>query len=291
MSKREELMEELLAYALDQNDQEGNQLLHPSVVHTLVRAIVCNDDFVITLDQLAMWLAVKVGNLKRFLQHYTEGSDFRVSEVPTPMGRPKEIIALSIDCAKRLMLRTRSRRSEQIRGYFINMEAAHRDYMTHAIEKRLKTEDPEVTRAKRSRATDTENPFRRAPRGPGVYIMEQKSTLPGRDCPSRSSGTGDGTRKVVRSRVKVGKTVDLNTRYATHRRSLPGTLAVSHWEPTDNETYTEACVMHLLRKKAEGNEFFDVSPEEAKRAARMCTTNLSKLDQEFSEGSGSGGPY
>jgi len=122
-----DLIDEFLAYVRDLDDDEGYQLFHPAVIETMIRAIAHRNDFVITLDQLAEWLAVQVGHLKRFLVNYKEGIDYHLTLKPTTSpkgGRPKEIITLSMDCVKRLALRSRGKRAEQVRTYFIRTEEA-----------------------------------------------------------------------------------------------------------------------------------------------------------------------
>jgi len=160
---------------------------------------------------------------------------------------------------KRLALRARGLRAEQVRTYFIRMEEAWRKYMQGEIAQRLKEEDPEVTCAKQQRRSSGGQPVR-AQRGPGVYAIS--------------------TDHKGRRRYKIGESTDMNDRYAVLRRTLPGTVALDFWQPTDHEAYVEKCVHEILHDKAEGHEQFHTDLPTIRKAVALCMENRATLIRE-----------
>ena len=263
MSKSEGV-EEFLAYVNDLDDENGCQLFHPQVTETIIRAIAHKQDFIITLDQLAEWLACRVDSVKRFLQHYTEGKDYILEYIHSGLsaGRPKEKVTLSMDCVKRLALRSRGHRAEQVRTYFIKMESQYRDYMERGIERRRKQEDPEITQSKLCRIPDSKKLTSAKP-GPGIYAVQQSLK--------------------DQTKFKIGKTTDVQSRFATLRRRLPGEVELKLFEPTDDETFMESCMFTVLDESAEGHEMYNTDFPTVEKALGVCRETVSAVKRKASE--------
>lgn len=75
---------------------------------------------------------------------YTEGEDYQI-EYATKLqgGRPKENIYLTSDCVKRLCLRSKSPKAEQIGSYFVLFEEMYKEYIIQSIEYKHDVESKE----------------------------------------------------------------------------------------------------------------------------------------------------
>jgi len=259
-------VDEVMAYVQDMDDAHGSPLFHPDVTRTILRAIAQDRDFVISLRELAEWLGQQEKHIKGLLPAFKSGEDYRVAENASESrasslgGRPKGVnVLLTMDCAKRLALRSRGRRAEQVRTYFIQMEQAHRGYLQRGIRRRLAEEEPEVTREKLRREAPERRPNK--PPGPGVYVFERKHQ--------------------GRVTHKVGKTVDVNERYRGLRRTLAGELRLRHWEPTGDEDMLEACVKTALQRDGEGHEIFSTPFPDVMTAMDLCKKRTANVVGEF----------
>jgi phage anti-repressor protein len=263
---KDEVIEDFIAFVNDLNDKEGNQLFHPKVTETIIRAIVNNKNFIITLNQLADWLACRVDNLKRYLPNYEDGIDYKIESIsPNGAGRPKEVIYLSMICVKKLALRSKGKRADQIREYFIRIEEMFRENMEHSIEKRLKYEDPEVTKTKLKR--DTRHPELKAKPGPGIYAIRKESRI----TPSSPK---------VKDKFKVGMVSgNVNNRYSQLRRKAVGDTELVRFENTDDEKYMEACIHTYLEPYAQGHEIFDTDLETIDKGFEVCEDSRKRLKE------------
>lgn len=261
MSKAQ-VIDDFIAFIHDLNDAEGNQLFHPAITDTIIRAIVNDKDFIITLDQLSDWLGCRVDNLKRYLKYYENLKDYKI-HTETTGGRPKEVIFLTMNSVKKLALRARGKRADQIREYFIRIEEMFRENMEHSIEKRLKQEDPNVSRSKLKR-DDRQYEFDIRP-GPGIYAMKKEVKL----TPSSPFS---------KSKFKVGLvSKNINTRYAQFRRKTVGDTELVMFEPTDHEKYMESCLHEVLDDYSEGHEIYDTDLETINKGVKICRENFNNL--------------
>jgi phage anti-repressor protein len=83
-----------------------------------------DSDFVIDLDVLSKWLGGYKSNIKdTLLKSYTKDIDYIVSKSNEKTnGRPRENILLTPDCMKRLCMLSRTKKAEEVRTYFLDLE-------------------------------------------------------------------------------------------------------------------------------------------------------------------------
>jgi superfamily II DNA or RNA helicase/phage anti-repressor protein len=82
------------------------------------------DEFVINLDVLAKWLDARKSTIKETLTNsYTKGIDYTTQKVSTGSnGRPSINVMLTPDCMKRICMVSRTKKAEEVRTYFIELE-------------------------------------------------------------------------------------------------------------------------------------------------------------------------
>jgi phage anti-repressor protein len=101
------------------------------------------DDFIINIDIIAKWLDCAKGKLKETLiRSYNKNIDYKISKEKTGKisKSNKEIILLTPDCFKRLCLVSKTKKSEEVRTYFIELEKIldkYKKYIISAMKKRI----------------------------------------------------------------------------------------------------------------------------------------------------------
>lgn len=90
----------------------------------------------ISIDQLAKYLGSKKYDLKQTLiRSYKKNKDYFIEQ--PYRSRYKENIFLTIDCVKRLCLRSNTPNAERVRDYFIVAEELYKDYFVRSLEYKL----------------------------------------------------------------------------------------------------------------------------------------------------------
>ena len=96
-----------------------------------------NNDFIINLDLISFWLETRKSKLKEtLLNSYNLNIDYKISkEKEGKISKSnKEIILLTPDCFKRLCLLSRTKKAEQIRTYYLELEKLINNYKNYIIE-------------------------------------------------------------------------------------------------------------------------------------------------------------
>lgn len=103
-----------------------------------------NTSFIIDLDDVSYWLDAKKGHLKdTLIESYNKLVDYMIiNKSLTPNqkqtkqgGHNKEIILLTSDCFKMLCLRSKTKKAELVRKYYIELEKLIDEYKDIIIEK------------------------------------------------------------------------------------------------------------------------------------------------------------
>jgi phage anti-repressor protein len=96
-----------------------------------------NNDFIINLEIIAKWLGTIKGKLKETLVNsYTQNIDWIIKkEKEGKISKfNKEIILLTPDCFKRLCLLSKTKKAEEIRTYYLELEKLINNYKNYIIE-------------------------------------------------------------------------------------------------------------------------------------------------------------
>jgi len=101
-----------------------------------------NNDFIINLEVIAKWLESEKGKLKKTLvKSYVQSVDYTIKlEKNAKVSKSnKEIILLTPDCFKRLCLLSKTKKAEEVRTYYLELEKILNNYKNYIIEALKKT--------------------------------------------------------------------------------------------------------------------------------------------------------
>ena len=101
-----------------------------------------NDNFIIDLEIIARWLESEKGKLKKTLTNsYLKSVDYIIKlEKNAKVSKSnKEIILLTPDCFKRLCLLSKTKKAEEVRTYYLELEKLLNNYKNYIIEGLKKT--------------------------------------------------------------------------------------------------------------------------------------------------------
>ncbi|PNH12557.1 hypothetical protein TSOC_000470 [Tetrabaena socialis] len=189
-------------------------------------------DAVIDLDKVATWLAMKKFNIMKVLRaSYHEGVDYVITRgsrsvarvgasMPKYGGNHYHRVMLTPDCFKRICMRSKTNRAEEVRTYFIGLEALLVRYRT-MLQAGMDAEIKTLQRAVKPKD----------PRDSAGYIYVL-----------RASADRDSV-------YKIGRTQDLNKRLATYNTGTADGVEVVFKFRTEAHKATEACVKAMLREK------------------------------------------
>ena len=96
-----------------------------------------NEDFIIDLDIVAKWLETRKNRLKETLtKSYVLSVDYiiKLKKNAKVSKSNKEIILLTPDCFKRLCLLSKTKKAEEIRSYFVELEKILNNYKNYIID-------------------------------------------------------------------------------------------------------------------------------------------------------------
>ena len=187
------------------------------VLEDILDIFFYGNDF-ITLDQLAYYLGSQKTHLKKTLiRSYQIDRDYYVEN--KNKNNYGDLIYLTMDCAKRMCLRSNTTSGERVRDYFVLAEELYKDYMLRSI------------KHKRNRNTDEKigGSITNYPIGNCVYVIKIKYN-----------------RKFI---YKIGSTDNLNRRYKEHSYTIPGFVGVVYYELFERNTFLEVCIQDYLHDK------------------------------------------
>jgi len=201
-------------------------------------------DFVINLDKIVKWLKSYRSTLKRTLvKSYTENIDYIVKLEKPGKGRPAETVLLTPDCFKRLCMLSRTKKAEEVRSYFIELEAhldKYKNYIISGLTNKIAKYESEL---KPQPAPTTSG---------AIYILKTTEDV-------------DGI-------YKLGRTTNFASRLKVHQSSHPDKLEIMYVYETDNIEAIERCLKTLLKDKAYRNrrEFYEIDLDILKQLIKNC---------------------
>jgi predicted GIY-YIG superfamily endonuclease len=202
-------------------------------------------DPVVNLDAVAKWLGVRKGNLLATVRDgYVDGVDFQVSKVPNPNssgkygGNAYRRVLLTPDCFKRLCMRARGGKAEQVRTYFIQLEVLVIKYRRQMMEGMQQ----EIERLERAQASSTlRKKHDMSTQDPSGYLYVV-----------RASEQRDSV-------FKIGRTNDLQRRLREHNASRAQDMEVVFVLRSHNIKAVEACIKATIReRRATGSVYREV---------------------------------
>jgi len=119
----------LINYLISNYYKNDNRCLEYYYKHTNT------DDFIIDFDMLVKWLEIRKDNLKKLLtENYIENKDFKINKNNNLPGKPKENILLTSECFKKICMMSKTKKIEDVRMCFIELEKIVNKYKHYIIE-------------------------------------------------------------------------------------------------------------------------------------------------------------
>ena len=183
-------------------------------------------DPVINLDYIAKWLkTIKPQLIKTLRTSYKKDIDYTIEKAPNPnkidnRNNNYKKVLLTPDCFKRLSMQSRSKKADEVRSYFVEIEHVlmkYRNDLVNGLETRIK--DLEVNQ-KPKRNVAAKQGF--------IYIL-------------RASDQKDSV-------YKIGRTMNLRNRLANYNSGRADDIEVLFTYETDDVDSVEACVKGLLKQ-------------------------------------------
>jgi phage anti-repressor protein len=212
-------------------------------------------EFVIDLEVLIKWLDARKSTIKETLvKSYTKNIDY--TETITKKGsngRPSAKVMLTPDCMKRLCMVSRTKKAEDVRSYFIELEKHIDQYKDVIIERYLVDHTPQKQNIQ----------------GGVIYLLNTDLHLPGV--------------------YKIGKTNDFKSRLKTHQSSHIDNIKVVKVYKTTDIDNIEKCLKQYLKQKQfkKYKEFYQVDVDDVTKLFKICNnatlsakTVLSKTEQK-----------
>ena len=204
-----------------------------------------NDDFVIDLENLAMWLKSQKKVLKTTLiTSYQLNVDYKVKTLkPEGKGRPIEEVMITPNCFKRLCMMSRTEKAEEVRSYFIALEDHINKYKGYIIEGLNKKVAKYETELKPQEIKNESG---------SIYVLK--------------------TTESIEDVYKLGKAKNFKSRLQTHQTSHPEKLDIAYVYETDMIDQVESCLKNLLKTKAyrKRKEFYEIDIDILKTLIKLC---------------------
>lgn len=229
---------------LKQNSTIPNALIDSFL--TMYNPETVQTDFVVDLDHVASWLKIEKFNLLKTLREsYTVNIDYKETNgvKQKRYANHYKKVLLTPDCFKRLCMRSRSKKAEEVRTYFIMLESLLVKYRTTLIQG-INAEIKDMQKSMKPKSKEDSAGY--------IYVI-------------KASTQKDSV-------YKIGRTQDLNKRLETYQTgSLEGVELVYKFR-TDNHKKTEACVKLMLKERQmrKYKEVYEANIDFIKHIIQQC---------------------
>ena len=206
------------------------------------------NDFVIDLKNVAKWLKVNIRVLRETLKKsYKKDIDYKDSSNKIKKqgsgGHTLKNTLLTPNCFKKICQLTKSKKGNEVREYFIQVEETlfkYKDYIIQGLQDKIKklehNQKPKVY-----------------PKRGVIYVFETPNT------PQNSL-------------YKIGKTQDLKQRLKSHQSPLSHDINVLYYFETEDITSVEKCAKTFMKKYQyrKYKEVYQVNIEIIKKVISKC---------------------
>ena len=218
-----------------------------------------DDDFVINLETIAKWLKTTKGHLKETLSNsYSININYKIKKGKTTGGRPGEIILLTPDCFKRLIMSSKTKKAEEVRTYFIELEKHIDKYKNYIID----ALDNEVTILHNNQKPKVDK------NGGVIYILKSNKDIEGV--------------------YRIGKTKKFKERKQVHDSSHPDDMEIIFIYETKNIDEVENCLKAILKSTQyrKRKEFYQIDENILKKLIYTCdnmTLKVKKINKKIKQ--------
>ena len=204
-----------------------------------------NRNYMINLDTVSKWLETRKRKLKETLiKSYNKNIDYVIKkEKPRKISKTnKEIILLTPDCFKRICLLSRTKKSEDVRTYYLELERLLNNYKDYIIEKLKGTVEI------------LENNQKEVPKNMKgiIYILKSLKDI-------------DGI-------YRFGQTADFKKRLANYNSANSDKMKVVYIYETKNIKAVEACVLAQIKmcRYKKRKDFYEIDKTILKDLIKDC---------------------
>jgi hypothetical protein len=224
--------------------------------------------FTIDLEDVAYWLETRKADLKGLLtQYYSKNLDFIIIEKSLLRKAPeqnigsgghnKKLVLLTPDCFKMLCMRSKTKKADKVREYYIEIEKLidkYKDIIIEENNKKIKILENDLKKEKQ-------------PSGDICYIFEE-------------------TDELNVKYYRLGQTENLAKRIAAHNSSSVHKKVVAFKIKTTNILHYEACLrgsMYNFRYK-NNKDYYKIPLDKIKYAIENCGEVVKKLKNTIDGG-------
>jgi hypothetical protein len=216
------------------------------------------NEFLIDSEILRKWLQINIRQQfnNTIKKNYKVNIEYEIKQIKKSKGRGGqnyEVITLTPEAAKKICLSTKSKMSEQVQQYFLELEVAlykYKNYIIDGMDTKIKqlenNQKPKINAGKKI-----------------IYVFRALNT--------------DLTL------YKIGKTINYKTRFVKHNSPMANDLEVLFQYETDNIDQVELCIKSYMKKAQyrKYKEIYQVDLDIIKKAIKHCDIEISKINQEI----------
>jgi phage anti-repressor protein len=211
------------------------------------------EPFIINLEDIAFWLETRKTTLKETLSlYYSKNIDYiivksllqdNLQQISNRGGHNKKLVILTSDCFKMLCMRSKTKKANKIREYYLELEKLIDKYKDIIIEE------------KDNKIKILENDLKKEiyPSGNYSYIFQEKDEL------------GE-------TFFRIGQSGNLKSRMANHNSSSIHKKIISFKIKTDNKLQFESCLrnsMFNFRYK-NNKDYYKIPNDKVKEVIKIC---------------------
>ena len=181
------------------------------------------NDISINIEKVSKWLNIQNHKLREtIIKSYKKDIDYKIEKVNKPYGKggqTKKIVYITTNCFKRICQLTKSKKGNEVREYFIQVETLLNKYKNYIIDGMK----DKINKLEKSQKPKT-NPEKGV-----IYIFQT---------PNSSEN----------SLYKIGRTKDLKKRLQSHQSPLAHDIEILFYYESENIEEIERCIKVLMKK-------------------------------------------
>lgn len=212
----------------------------------------------------AKWLKTTKGHLKETLVYsYVKNIDYKIKKEQSSGGRPSELIMLSPDCFKRLTMSSKTKKADEVRTYFIELEKhidKYKNYIIEGLDKRINT-------------LESNQKTKLNPKSGVIYVLKSNENIEGI--------------------YRIGRTKKFKERTEVHNSSHPDDMEIVFVYETNNIEEVENCLKSILKSKQyrKRKEFYEIDIDVLKELISGCEKLTLKVKKSVKKMSHFGGMF
>ena len=217
-----------------------------------------NNNFIINLEIISKWLESKKGTLKETLVNsYNKNIDYIITKQNNGKisKSNKKIILLTPDCFKRLCLLSKTKKAEEVRTYFLELEKLINNYKNYIIEALQSTVNLLENNQKEISQNIKET----------IYIIRSPKDI-------------DGI-------YRFGKTQDFKKRLSNYNSANSDKMEVIYIFKTKNSKKIESCVINQIKEKRykKRKDFYEIDINILKNLISDCNNMTLKYKKSLNQ--------